>query len=93
MRRKFWKATAISIAAYTTAGLIGFAIDFRLTAVAIPMLLVTWTLFCVVRAVQLRFRGAHRQDAPVFDREDYGFALGGFISSLASLAAVVVLTQ
>jgi hypothetical protein len=44
---------------------------------AVPALLVTWTLFCTVRFVQLRFGGAHRGDAISYNRESYGFALGG----------------
>ena len=77
MRRNFWKATLISIAAYTTAVLIGFLVDFRLTMFAVPALLVTWTLFCTIRAIQLRFGGAHQPDALSYNRESYGFALGG----------------
>jgi len=93
MRRNFWKATLISAAAYTTAVVIGFLVDFRVTAVAVPTLLATWTLFCIVRAIQLRLGGANQPDAPPCDRESYGFALGGSISSFASLLVLVVLSQ
>ena len=93
MRRNFWKATLISIATYTTAVLIGFVFDFRLTMFAVPALLVTWTLFCTVRLLQLRFGGAHRPDAMSYDRESYGFALGGVASSIVLVAAIVVLSQ
>jgi len=93
MRRNFWKATLISIAAYTAAVLIGFLADFRLTMFAVPALLVTWTLFCTIRAIQLGFGGARHPDALSCDRESYGFALGGSVSSLVLLIAIVVLSQ
>jgi hypothetical protein len=93
MRRNFWKATLISIAAYSTAVLIGFLADFRLTMFAIPGILVTWTAFCVIRVVQLRLAGAHNPDALPDDRENYGFALGGSVSSFVLLLAIVVLSQ
>ena len=93
MRRNFSKATLISIAAYTTAVLTGFLVDFRLTMFAVPALLVTWTLFCTIRAIQLRFGGAHQSDAQSYDRESYGFALGGSLSSFVLLSAIVVLSQ
>ena len=41
MRRNFWKAALISIAAYTAAVLLGFLAGFRLTMFAVPTLLVT----------------------------------------------------
>jgi hypothetical protein len=93
MKRNFWKAALISAAAYTLAGLIGVWGDFRYTAFAIVALQVTWTLFCIIRLIQLRRGGAYKTDAPSYDRDDYGFALGGSISSLALLVIVVVLTQ
>jgi hypothetical protein len=93
MQRNFWKAALISMAAYTAAVLIGFLIDFRLTAFAVAALLITWTLFCIVRTIQLRLRGAHKTDAPLYDRETFGFFFGGLISSIAALIAIVVLSQ
>jgi hypothetical protein len=93
MRRNFWKATAISIAAYATAVLIGFLVDLRLTVFAVAALLFSWTFFCFIRAIQLRLGGAHRKDALPYDRESYGFALGGSVSSLFLLSAIVVLSQ
>jgi hypothetical protein len=93
MRRNFWKATLISIAAYTAAVLIGVLGDLRFTVFAVPALQITWTLFCVARFLQLRVGGAHKADAPVFDRESYGFALGGWMSSAVLLVAVVVVSQ
>ncbi len=93
MRRSFCKAMSISIAAYTSAVLIGFLVDFRLTMFAVPALLVTWTLFCTIRAIQLRFGGAHHPSALLYDRESYGFALGGSVSSFVLLIAIVVLSQ
>jgi hypothetical protein len=78
---------------YTGALLLGFWGDFRLTLFAVLALQVTWTLFCLIRIVQLRIGGGHKPDALPSDRESYGFALGGSISSLTLLAAIVVLTQ
>lgn len=93
MQRKFWQATLISLGAYTAAVLIGFASDFRLTMFAVPALLVTWTLFCTVRTIQLRFEGAHRGNAPACERESYGFAVGGTLSSFVWVSVIIVLSQ
>lgn len=93
MRRNFWKATAVSAAAYAGALLLGFLIDFRLTLFLLLALQFTWTLFCAIRTVQLRLRGGHCPDAEVWQREGYGFALGGCVSSLVLLAAAVIMTQ
>jgi hypothetical protein len=88
MRRNFWKATLISLAAYAAAVLIGLWIDFRFTLFAVLALQITWTLFCIIRIIQLRRTGAHNPDAQPYDQESYGFALGGSISSSALLAAL-----
>jgi hypothetical protein len=93
MRRNFWKAMLISLGAYTVALLMGFWGDFRYTLFAVLALQVTWTLFCVIRIIQLRIGGSHKPDATPDDRDSYGFALGGSISSLALLGVMVVLTQ
>jgi hypothetical protein len=93
MRRNFCKATLISLAAYTAAVLIGLWVDFRLTLFVVLALQVTWTLFCLIRLFQLRRAGAHKPDAPPYDRESYGFALGGSISSFVLLAVAVVFSQ
>lgn len=93
MRRNIWKAAAISLATYATVIVLGFAGDFRLTLFLIAALQVTWTLYCSIQLVQLRIRGGNKRDAQSYDRESYGFALGGSISSVVLLAAVVVLTQ
>ena len=92
MRWDFWKATLISLAAYTAVVLMGFLVDFRFTLFAVPVLQI-WTLFCIIRIFQLRRGGAHRADAMPYDRESYGFALGGLISSLILLLVLVVLSQ
>ena len=42
------------------AGLIGVWGDFRYTAFAIVALQVTWTLFCIIRLIQLRRGGADK---------------------------------
>jgi len=89
----FWKASLISLAGYTAAVLIGFGIDFRFTLAAVPILQIGWWLFCTVRIVQLRRSGAHKAGSIATDRESYGFALGGLISSSVLLVALVVLTQ
>jgi hypothetical protein len=93
MRRNFWNAAWMSSAVYAAAVLLGFVVDFRVTGFAVLAILLPWTLFCTVRALYLRHRGAHKADALPFERESYGFALGGSVSSLASLIAIVVLTQ
>ena len=93
MRRNFWKATAISFAAYCGAVAVGFGVDFRLALFCLLALQVTWTPFCVVRVIQLRFGGANKPVAEPVEREAYGFALGGSISSIALFAVMVVLTQ
>lgn len=93
MRRSFRKAIWISAAVYAAALLLGFLGDFRLTGFALVALLVPWTMFCVVRAVYLRSRGAHTATAEPYDRESYGFALGGSVASFGSLILIVVLTQ
>jgi hypothetical protein len=93
MLRNFWKAALISLAACVAALLIGFWVGFQFTLFAAAVLQITWTLFCVIRAIQLLRGGGHKTDAPPYDRESYGFALGGLISSLALLAALVVFAQ
>ena len=93
MRRTFWKAAGISFSAYAAAVAIGLSVDFRLAWFLFLALQITWTLFCVMRIVQLRMAGAHTSGAESWDRKDYAFALGGLLSSLILLAAVVVITQ
>ena len=93
MRRNVWKATLISTAAYSAAVLLGFLVDFRLTGFIVIALFVSWTMFCTIRAIQLRLRGAQQPDAASFDRESYWFALGGSVSSFMLLLAIVVLSQ
>ncbi len=93
MRTSFLKAAAVSLVAYATALAAGIWGDYRFTFFLILALQGTWTLFCAVRAIQLRLAGGHRRDAIPCDRESYGFALGGWISSFALLATVVVLSQ
>jgi hypothetical protein len=93
MRRSFWKATSISLAAYAAAILIGFWGGFQFTLFAVPVFQITWTLCCIIRIIQLRRDGSQKSDAQPYDRESYGFWLGGLTSSLALLAVVVVATQ
>jgi hypothetical protein len=93
MRKDFCKAALISFLAYAAAALLGFWSGFQFTFFAVLALQLTWTLFCVIRVIQLRRSGGHKTSAPQYDRESYGFALGGSISSTALLAVLVVLTQ
>lgn len=93
MRRNFWKAAAISLGAYTAALLMGFWGDFRFTLFAVLALQVTWTLFCLIRVIQLHIGGGHELHVQPYDQESYGFALGGSTSSIAMLVVIVVLTQ
>jgi hypothetical protein len=93
MRRNFWTGAAISLACYGGAILVGFLLAFPLTFFVLVALQVTWTPFCLVRVIQLRLRGAHRTFGDPFDRGGYDFALGGALSSVAFLCAIVVFTQ
>jgi uncharacterized membrane protein YhaH (DUF805 family) len=93
MRRNFWKAVLISLAANIAAILIGFGAGFQYTLFLVVALQLTWTLFCVIRLIQLRRTGGHKPDAPEYDQESYGFALGGSISAFALLLVMVVLSQ
>lgn len=93
MRRSFWKAASISAAVYASAVAAGFVAGFQVTGFLVPAVLVTWTLFCVVRLAQLRVEGAHRAEALECDRASYGFALGGCAASVVAVVVVVVLTQ
>jgi hypothetical protein len=93
MRRNFWKATLVSLGAYAGALLTGFMGDFRFTLFAVLALQVTWTLFCSIRLAQLRLSGAHKPHAAPDERDGYGFAAGGLVSSISLLAVIVVLTQ
>jgi hypothetical protein len=52
---------------------------------AIPILLIAWDAFCIIRLILLCRRGAHKSGAPEWDRESFGFALGGLISSCVLL--------
>ncbi len=93
MKRNFWKATSISLAALVAAVLVGFWGGFQYALFFIPVFQLSWLSFCVVRTVQLRRAGAHKPGALDCDRESYGFALGGAISSTAMLLVALILTQ
>ena len=71
----------------------GFWGGFQITLFAVPVFQVIWTLTCTIRIIQLRRDGGHKADAQQYDREAYGFWLGGLVSSTALFAVVVVLTQ
>ncbi len=93
MRRSFWIATLVFLAAYAAAVLIGFWGGFQPTLLAVPAFQIACALVAVIRIVQLRREGGHKQDAPLYERQSYGFWLGGLVSSSASLAILVVVTQ
>ena len=86
--QSFWRAAGISAAAYSGTLLLGFLVDFKYAFAALLLLQATWTVFCGFRFLQLRVGGAYKVDT-----EDYGFAMGGLVSSVILLALVVVLTQ
>jgi tetrahydromethanopterin S-methyltransferase subunit B len=89
----FWRASLFSLAAYSAAVLIGIWIGLWFTLAAIPVLQVVWSLFCGIRILQLRREGGHKPGAPETERESYGFALGGLISSFALLVMLVAASQ
>jgi hypothetical protein len=93
MYRNFCKATLISVAASTVALFLGLRGGLPFLLFAVPALQIAWTIFCVVRIVELRRNGVHKPDAPQYDRDSYGFALGGSVSSIALLMLIVVLSQ
>lgn len=67
----------ISIAGYAAIVLMGF----WFAVIAAPVFQVVWGGFCAIRLVQIVRGGGHKRSAPEWDRESYGFALGGLISS------------
>lgn len=89
----FWKASLISLLGYTVAVLMGIWMGFWITLFVVPVLQIGWGLFCIIRIIQLRRSGGNQPDAPRYDRDSYGFSLGGLISSLALLGVLVVLSQ
>ena len=89
----FWKASLVSLAAYAAAILMGLWIGLWLTLAMVPVFQTVWTAFCLIRIVQLRRCAAHQADAPQWDRDSYGFSLGGLISSSALLLLLVVASQ
>ena len=83
---QFCKASAVSLAAYILAILLGYWLGFWFTLAAIPVFQVSWALFCAIRIVQSR----RPEDQ---DREGYGFALGGLVSSCALFLTLAIFTQ
>jgi hypothetical protein len=83
----FRNACLLSLAGYSTILLMGF----WFALFTLPFLQAIWTAFCAVRLVQLVHRGGHKSNAPAWDRESYGFALGGLVSSV-TLFVLVALT-
>jgi hypothetical protein len=93
MLRNFWKATLISLAVYVAAVLVGILGGFQYTLFIVPVFYFAWVLFWGIRIIQLGRGGGHKPDAPKYDRESYGFALGSTVSSTALLLVFIVLTQ
>jgi len=82
----------------SAGGVCGRSLDailgrFSDNAFVVPVFHITWTLFCVIRIVQLRRDGAHKADAQQYGRESYGFWPGGLVSSMALFGVIVMLTQ
>jgi hypothetical protein len=71
---QFWKASFMVLAGYVVPFLLGVWF-------AIPVLQIVWVAFCIVRLAQLCRRSAYKKDAPSWDRESFGFALGGTLCS------------
>jgi hypothetical protein len=63
------------------------------TLLIVPPLQIAWTIFCLIRIVQLRRSLRDRQNTPQSDRDSFGFSLGGLVSSCALFLFLVVLTQ
>ncbi len=89
----FWKAALISLAGYATGILTGAWIGFWFAAGAILVFQTGWGLFCGIRLVQLTHSCGYRADAPEWDRQSFGFALGGILSSCFLLLLLVVYSQ
>ena len=93
MQRNLWKASLISIAVYAFAVLMGLWAGFRFTLAVVPVFQILWTLFCTIRIVQLRRSGGHKAGALADEQADYGFWVGGSISSCTLFVVLLVLTQ
>ena len=89
----FWKGSLVSLVAYAAAVGMGLWMGFWFTLWVVPVFQTVWTAFCIIRIIQLRHGGGHRADASQWDRESYGFSLGGLTSSCAFLLLLVVATQ
>lgn len=88
IRVGLWKGSLVSLGVYAAAVLLGIAIGLWFIVAAVPVFQVAWSLFCGVRILQLR-----RASQTGYERESYGFALGGLISSFVLLASLVVASQ
>jgi hypothetical protein len=78
---KFWKASLISLLAYTAAILVAVWVGLWMV-LFVPGIQLVWTAVCIIRVIQLRR-----------DREGYGFYLGSLISSCVLLFGIVVWSQ
>jgi len=87
------KATFVSLAAYALAVLIGLSIGLWFTLGAVPVFQVAWCLFCTIRLVQLWRSRAYEKAALAYDRESFGFALGGLLSSCLLFTLLAAWTQ
>jgi hypothetical protein len=93
MRNNFFKATLISFGACAIAGMVAVLGGFPYALFLLPTFQLLWAAFCFIRIIQLRRIAANPAAATQYDRDSYGFALGGAISSAVLLLALVVLTQ
>jgi len=90
--REFWKASLISLVTYTIAILVGLWVGLWIL-LFVPAIQLVSTAICIIRVVQLRRCGGHKLDGLRLEQEDYGFYLGGLISSFTLLLALVAWSQ
>lgn len=93
MVASFWRAALISLAGYAFAVLTGIWIGLWFTLAAVTVLQTTWSLFCIIRLVQLLRCGAYRKTAVEYDRASLGFAIGGLLSSCLLFLLLIVWSQ
>jgi hypothetical protein len=93
MMTSFWKAALASLFGYVLIVITGIWIGLWFILAAVPVLQISWSLFCVIRLVQLWRCGAPRKTAVESDRESFGFALGGLLSSCVLCFLLIVWSQ
>ena len=90
--REFWKASLFSLVTYAVAILIALWVGLWMV-LFVPVFQLAWTAICIIRIVQLRRDRGHKVEGLRLDREEYGFYLGGLISSCTLLCGLVVWSQ